>query len=106
MAIEIKNMVHAMAVFTAANPPVMVKSFGVTGVTRLGAGIYDLTLRDPMQVADGTSLVTVSGGGTNVGAAAVLNGSGGCRVTAYNAAGAAADGAGVVTAMVIAYPGE
>lgn len=107
-AIEIANLLQAMASFTAANPPVVQRSCGVLTVTRTGVGVYRLALEEaiptaltPPQIQADAAL---GGAGGAIATIAANNGVGGIDVTTLDAAGAAVDGGNVVNFKCWRYP--
>lgn len=107
-AIEIANLLQAMASFTAANPPVVQRSCGVLTVTRIIAGQYRLTFEEtvpvaltPPQIQPEASLAST---GLGTSTACVNNGLGGVDVFCIDAAGGLTDGGNVVSFKLWRYP--
>lgn len=107
MSVEIANNVHAIAVFTSANPPVLDKtrSRGVSAdPTRGGAGTFQLVLEQPLKPANGVVAgATISPNATAGTVNAELDADGNLDVITKSAVNTAADG-GTVTVLVLRLP--
>lgn len=112
MTVEIANFVAGFAVFTAANPPVLVASdnMNVASLSRGGAGVYQILMDRPGNV-DANSALEITQ--SNVGAGAFADGSitpgAGTApptldVLTFDAAGAPADTGGFVFVKVYRFP--
>lgn len=107
-AIEIANVLQAMASFTSANPPVLQRAAGVVSVSRTGVGTFRLVMEEaipttltPPQVQPDAILASAGGA---IAAIAVNNGVGGIDITTLDAAGAAVDGGNLVSFKCWRYP--
>lgn len=114
---EISDAIRAQFVFTAANPPVLIRSVGViqASLTRAGVGAYTVKLEQPVgfgSIVDSRDNVAVHASvNADVGVASFANattlpasGQPGIGVFTYNAAGAAADTGATISVTVFNLP--
>jgi hypothetical protein len=93
MAVEITNLMHAMATITLANPPVITKNQGIASIVRDSAGVYSVTLVEPLQEAQGQAVAVHGGATSRVVNAAIAAGSAvdNLKIYGFTDAGVAAD---------------
>lgn len=107
---EVANLVLAQVTFTAANPPVIIaRNSNVSGVTRLGAGIYRVDLVDKLPPSGNNCPVNFQATPNVAGAASFASagengGNGNIVVNAKNLAGVDTDTAARIDVLVTAYP--
>jgi hypothetical protein len=109
MAVENANLVHAMASFTAANPPVLISSSGVRRVTRSNTGQYVAELEQPVPyaalVAPGSQCRGTYNGTPTAGiASAFVDADGNAFVEVRGLNGTLGDLGGRVDLVVLRYP--
>lgn len=113
MANEIPNQIHAQCVFNANAGSALGKNrIGVSAITRVGVGVWDLTLVQPLPSVDYSAnaydapftIHTQNSVGAFITAAAISADGTQVRVSAFDAAGAAADPANPIFVTVLKIP--
>ena len=99
MAVEIANVVHALAILDLNNPPSIMRGSGIASVTRLGVGVYEVAADPPLNITEGIAQVTpIEGAGPIVTASIRDHGTftpGNILISTFTNAGVAADIGGV-----------
>lgn len=109
MSIENANLVHAILVFTSANPPVVdaerSRGIAATGsVARSGAGTFEATLLEPVTPGDAVvASATISSNATAGIINAEIGADGNIDIVTKSAVNTAADG-GTVTVVIYRLP--
>lgn len=109
MAVEIANLVHAMVVFTAADPPVIIDRDGVRSVTRTDAGTFLVELDEKLPytqpiVSPGANVQVQSTGPAATFAAAFIEPTGDVLVQERNLAGNLSDNSARVSLVIFRFP--
>ncbi|HKY36473.1 MAG TPA: hypothetical protein VJN18_11070 [Polyangiaceae bacterium] len=107
MSIEIPNKVHACGSLFLGNPPAIVRNFGFTALTRVGAGVFRLGLVEPIDFLGGGIFVMPAADTARMVSARFRTleseGPDNILISAFDAAGNPAD-IGEVYAEVRRYP--
>lgn len=106
-AVEIANLVHAMAVFSAANPPVINdRTDGIESIGRVVAGQYLITLKNklPALGASGCLVHVTSAGAAATFGAGYVDANGDVVVEERTLAGALADNAAILHVTILRFP--
>ncbi len=105
MAIENTNLMHAMATISLANPPVIGRNEGVASIVRDSAGVFSVTLKEPLQVGQGQALALHAGGNSRIVNAQIAAGVAvdNLKIFGFTDAGVAAD-TGDCYLFVLRYP--
>lgn len=110
MAIETPNLLYAMASLNLANvadSALIVKGFGFSAAARASAGVYTLTLLEPLDLGGGAVFITHAAGTSRIVVAQLLSiasaGLDNVQVNGFTDAGVAAD-TGEAYLSVFRYP--
>ena len=95
MSVEIINRMHACGLIFLGNPPVIVRNFGLQGLTRVSAGVFRLGLVEPIDFLGGGIKITPSADTARMISARFRafadEGPDNILINCFDAAGAAAD---------------
>ncbi len=105
MAVEIQNVIHVLARLALNNPPVITEQFGgVTAVTRLSAGNYEVALENAVDIQQAIGLLQPAAGAAVMTSVRVRDyGSFAPRnilLQTFDAAGAAVEGGNCVLTIL------
>lgn len=109
MAVELANVVHAIATLNLANVAddlLIVKTAGVKAATRASAGVYSLELDVPLDIGDGIAVIQHAAANSRIVSVQIQALSGGpanVEIRAFTDAGVAAD-TGEAYLVVYRYP--
>lgn len=95
MSVETLNKLHACGLLFLGNPPTIVKNFGLSGLSRVSAGVFRLGLVDPLDFLGGGCVITPAADTARMASARFRaladEGPDNILITCFDAAGAAAD---------------